>query len=152
MEKTEVRSEPQFESIEEYLPEVHERDWGTEMFIAKTDQYLGKLLRMKSGSKGGLQCHVEKDESFYLLSGRALVEYDPGDGHLITIPMRAGQTFRIPPKAIHRVTAETECVFIETSTPVYDDRYHAEHHYGFPEETGGLPSTWEWVDGEFVRA
>lgn len=151
LQKTSFELSEVFGSIEEYLPEVFERDWGTETFIARTPHYLGKLLRMNAGTRGGLQCHVEKDETFYLLWGEAQVEYDPGDGVLVTIRMKPGQSFRIPPKAIHRTTALTECLFIETSTPVYDDRYHAESHYGLAEETGGLPSTWDLVDGEFVK-
>lgn len=145
-----VKSKFFFESIEEYMPETFERDWGTETFIARTEHYLGKILRMKPGTRGGLQCHVEKDETFYLLSGEAWVEYDDGDG-LITRKMKAGESYRIPPKAVHRVTAITECVFIEASTPHFNDRYHCESHYGLNEETGGLPSTFEIVDGEFVR-
>lgn len=151
MSVSQKRSSPQIESIEEYLPVVHERSWGTETFFACTKDYLGKILRMHAGTRGGLQCHVEKDETFYLLAGSAEVEYDPGDGTRVTIPMQAGQSFHIPPRAVHRVTALTECVFLEASTAHFDDRYHCESHYGLDEETGGLPSTWEFVDGGFVK-
>lgn len=145
-----LTSDVEFGCIEEYLPEVYEREWGTETFFARTPDYLGKILRMHAGSRGGLQCHVDKMETFYLLSGEALVEYDPGDG-LIEVSMRSGQSFHIPPKAVHRVTAVTECVFLEASTAHFNDRYHCERHYGLDEETGGLPSTFELVDGEFRR-
>ena len=47
--------------IEAYTPKTLTRDWGDEVFIAETPQYLGKILRMKAGTRGGLQYHVEKD-------------------------------------------------------------------------------------------
>lgn len=141
----------QAESIEEYLPETLEREWGSEVFFARTPDYLGKILRMHAGTRGGLQLHAEKDETFYLLVGKAEVEYDPGDGSLVTMQMRSGQAIHAPPRSVHRVTALTECVFLEASTPHFNDRYHCESHYGLDEETGGLPSTFAFEDGEFRR-
>lgn len=138
------------EQIDEYLPETYEREWGTETFFARTDRYLGKILRMHAGTRGGLQCHAEKDELFYLLAGKAEVEYDDGE-KLVTVPMVSGQAFHIPPKAPHRVTALTECVFLEASTPHFNDRYHCEGDYGLDEETGGLPSTFVRDGDDFRR-
>lgn len=137
--------------IQKYEPKVLERDWGTEAFICETPEYLVKILSMKAGTRGGLQRHIEKKESFYLMSGEAWVESDDGTGKIVGVYMYPGETFDIPPRSVHRVEAITDCVFIEGSTPHYDDRYHAEAEYGFTTETGGLPSTWELVDGEYVR-
>jgi mannose-6-phosphate isomerase-like protein (cupin superfamily) len=126
-------------SIEQLNPRSQIREWGIETFIVECPAYLGKLLHMKPGTKGGLQFHVEKDEAFYLLSGEALVRTDDGDG-LRTIRLEQGQGFRIPPGAIHQVEAVTDCILIEWSTPHYDDRVHVESRYGLP-EAGGLPTT-----------
>jgi mannose-6-phosphate isomerase-like protein (cupin superfamily) len=126
--------------IAPYAPQVLARPWGEEIFIAQTPRYLGKLLQMRAGTAGGLQYHVEKDETFYLLSGSALVDSVIG-GTLVRQPMGAGQAFHIPPGAVHRVTAVTDCVFVETSTPHYDDRVRVEAAFGEP-DTGGLPTTW----------
>lgn len=127
--------------IESFTPrEAGPRDWGVELIIAETPLYLGKLLRMKAGGKGGLQYHVEKDESFYLLSGNAWVRTDDGSGQIKTLWMRPGETFHIPPGAVHQVEAVTECVFLEVSTPHYDDRVRVESEYGLDED-GGLPTT-----------
>lgn len=131
--------------IETYPPKTLHRDWGEEIFIAETPSYLGKILKMKAGSMGGLQYHVEKDETFYLQSGEAIVECETlagtnGELVLTAIAMSPGESYHIPPGAVHRVTAVTYCVFFEASTPHYDDRVHVEHLYG-QEETGGLPSS-----------
>lgn len=120
--------------------EVLARDWGEEHIIIATDKYLGKILRMRAGTKGGLQLHVEKDEAFHLLSGRALVRYDNGQGALLTVMMLPGESYHIPPGAPHQVEAVEDCVFFEASTPHYDDRVRCEARYGLP-EGGGLPTT-----------
>ena len=126
--------------IEPYTPRTLIRDWGTETFVAETDTYIGKLLIMHSGTKGGLQKHIEKDETFFLYCGRALIRSDDGTGQLTVTTMRAGESYHIPAGAVHQVEAVTDCVFFEASTPHYDDRVRMEAHYGLPEE-GGLPTT-----------
>lgn len=128
--------------IEKYQPQTLEREWGTEQFVCETKDYLVKILRMKAGTKGGFQKHILKDESFFLMEGEAWVEYDRGDGEKVGVYMYPGETYHIPPQAPHRVEAITDCIFIEGSTPVHNDRFHAEHEYGEEVETGGLPSTW----------
>lgn len=118
---------------------VGPRNWGQEILIAHTPEYIGKLLLMKAGAAGGLQYHVEKKETFYLFEGEAVVDYDDG-GVLNRLPMFAGMSVHVPPGAPHRVTAITDCTFFEVSTPVFDDRVRVEADYGEP-EVGGLPTT-----------
>lgn len=126
--------------IEPYSPKTLTREWGEEVFIAETPQYLGKILRMRAGTKGGLQYHVEKDETFHLLSGRAWVRSDNGRGELTATIMYPGQSYHIPPGVVHQVEAIEDCVFVEASTPHYNDRVRCEKEYGL-EEGGGLPTT-----------
>ncbi len=115
------------------------RDWGTETLIAHTRHYLGKILRMKSGTYGGLQYHREKEETFHLVSGSCYVRYDD-NGSLRSVVMHPGETYHIPPGAVHQVIAIEDCVFFEVSTPHFDDRVRVEKDYGLP-EGGGLPTT-----------
>ena len=126
--------------IEAVSPRVLSRDWGEEIIIAETATYLGKVLRMHAGTKGGLQFHAEKDETFYLLHGAAIVRSDDGTGTLIERRMGPGESYHIPPGAPHQVEAVTPCVFLEASTPHYDDRVRVEDRYGLP-TGGGLPTT-----------
>jgi mannose-6-phosphate isomerase len=116
------------------------RDWGTEELIAQGDGYIGKKLTMHKGKAGGLQYHVEKQESFLLIEGYAFVDYDAGDGTLAGIYLAPGMMVHLPKGAPHRVTALSDCVFLEWSNPVFDDRVRVEHEYG-EKEGGGLPST-----------
>lgn len=117
-------------SIETVDQQILDRVWGEEIIVAETDKYLGKVLQYKAGCAGGLQYHVEKDETFYLFSGRAWVDYDDGSGALVRIEMTPGDSFHIPPGAVHRFEAIEDCIVFEASTPHYDDRVRMEEYYG----------------------
>ena len=116
-------------SIQKLEPRVEKRVWGNEIFLVETPNYIGKRLEMNAGTAGGLQVHVEKEETFYLLSGRAWVDYDNGVGGLARHEMVPGEIFHIPPNATHRVIAVEDCVFFEASTPHFDDRVNVENRY-----------------------
>lgn len=117
-------------TIERFEPrELGFKPWGSELLIAWTDTYIGKILTMKAGHRGGLQYHEVKDETFHLVSGRCLVRHDPGDGRLAVLEMRPGQSFHIPPGTVHQVEAVEDCVFFEASTPHFDDRVNVSERY-----------------------
>lgn len=109
--------------VEKFEPvDLGPKLWGSEKLIAYAAQYIGKILRMKAGATGPLQYHKFKDETFYLFSGEAIVEYGDGNGGYVTTRMYEGESYHVPPGAVHRVEAVTECVFFEASNPVFDDR------------------------------
>jgi mannose-6-phosphate isomerase len=115
--------------IERFHPrELGPKPWGSELLIAQTETYIGKVLVMHAGHRGGLQYHRVKDETFYLVSGHAVVTSDEGAG-LVTRTMHEGQSYHIPPGAVHQVEAVTECVFFEVSTPVFEDRVNVAAQY-----------------------
>lgn len=109
--------------IERFTPRsLGPKPWGVELLVAETPEYTGKVLSMHKGGTGALQYHERKDETFYLYSGVAHVEYRDTDGVLITVEMQPGEAFHVPPGAVHRVEAISDCVFFEASTPVFEDR------------------------------
>ena len=118
-----------------------ERLWGEETLIAASSQkYTMKKLFVKAGMKGGLQKHHMKDESGYLVSGEMIIRYDNGNNTLVERIVKAGETFRFPPGAVHQEEAISDCVIIECSTPHTNDRIRCEKDYGLVEEEG-LPTT-----------
>lgn len=120
--------------------DMGERKWGTEFLVIDTPKYIGKLLLMRAGTAGGLQSHVEKDEASYLFAGKAWVYTDTGDGDLKRFQWSAGTAIHIPPGAVHKVEAITDCTIFEASTPHFNDRIRLEEQYGRI-DTEGLPST-----------
>lgn len=109
--------------IEKVTPKVlGPKPWGTELLVAHTETYTGKCLSMKAGHSGPLQYHERKDETFFLFSGRALVRYHDSRGDLQVTTMYPGESYHVPPGAVHQVEALDDCVFFEASNPVFDDR------------------------------
>lgn len=123
------------------------RTWGEELLIAESPHYIGKLMRMAAGKAGGLQAHVEKDETSFLMSGLAWVYTDTGDGVLKRFKMTPGTSIHIPPGAVHKVEAIEDCVFFEASTPHFNDRVRLEAKYGRT-DTEGLPTTRDFAIGD----
>jgi mannose-6-phosphate isomerase-like protein (cupin superfamily) len=114
-------------TIEQFYPEkIGPKPWGVELLVAHTPHYTGKVLYMNAGGTGALQYHEQKDETFYLFSGEALVQYYDEDGTNNYVQMMPGEAYHVPPGAIHRVEALTDCVFFEASTPHFDDRVKVE--------------------------
>lgn len=122
--------------------DVGPRAWGREILIAHVSGlYTGKVLLMKAGAKGGLQKHHLKNECAYIYSGELWFDYDSGDGKISRRKMTAGDSVHIPPGAVHREEAITDCVIFEVSTPHFNDRVRMEKEYGEEVPEGGLPST-----------
>ncbi len=108
-----------------------EKPWGHELIWAATDDYVGKLLVVKAGESISLQFHKVKDESWYVLEGRAELELGaPGQGVLSSEIVAAGSSFRFAPGTVHRVRAVEDTTIIEVSTPQLDDVVRLEDVYG----------------------
>ena len=108
-----------------------EKPWGHELIWAVTDLYVGKVLFVAAGHSLSLQFHREKDESWYVQSGRAKVELgEAGEAVLVEEIVTAGAAFRFEPGTVHRVTALEDTTILEVSTPHLDDVVRLEDSYG----------------------
>src|SRR4051812_42619432 len=108
-----------------------EKPWGWELIWADTELYVGKVLFVKAGESLSLQFHNEKDESWYVESGRAKLELgDAGQSVLHDEVITTGACFRYRPGTVHRVTALEDTTILEVSTPHLDDVVRLEDRYG----------------------
>jgi mannose-6-phosphate isomerase len=108
-----------------------EKPWGHELIWAVTDVYCGKVLFVKAGASLSLQFHKEKDESWFVQSGRARLELgDAGQKALNEEIVSAGAAFHYVPGTVHRVTALEDTTILEVSTPQLDDVVRLEDRYG----------------------
>ena len=124
---------PNLETLDRFSvqPERVEKPWGYELIWAKTDDYAGKVLFVRAGESLSLQFHKEKDESWYVLGGRAEIELgDVGQAVTTTEVVAAGAAFRFPPGTVHRVRAVDDTTILEVSTPQLDDVVRLEDSYG----------------------
>jgi mannose-6-phosphate isomerase-like protein (cupin superfamily) len=114
-----------------YAPERVEKPWGHELIWAKTGRYAGKILFVKAGEAMSLQFHRRKDESWYVLDGRAELELGRA-GEAVTKKevISAGAAFHFEPGTVHRVTAVDDTTILEVSTPELEDVVRLEDSYG----------------------
>jgi mannose-6-phosphate isomerase len=112
-------------------PRTVDKPWGSELIWAETDAYAGKILFVKAGESLSLQYHEIKDESWYVLEGRARLELGQvGEDALEAVQIRGGQAFRFRPGTIHRVTGIEDTRILEVSTAHLDDVVRLADNYG----------------------
>ena len=126
-------SSPNLEGLDafSFQPARVEKPWGHELIWAKAEDYAGKLLFVRAGHALSLQFHREKDESWYVLEGRAELELgEAGQAVLQTEIVGAGAAFRFRPGTVHRVRALVDTTILEVSTPQLEDIVRLEDRYG----------------------
>jgi mannose-6-phosphate isomerase len=112
-------------------PKTVEKPWGSELIWALNEHYAGKILFVKAGESLSLQFHNVKDESWYVLEGRAKLELGrAGDSILDEVVIAPGEGFHFPPGTVHRVTGIEDTRILEVSTPHLDDVVRLEDNYG----------------------
>ena len=124
---------PNLESLDRFAfdPERVEKPWGHELIWAHADEYVGKVLFVKAGCSLSLQFHRQKDESWYVQSGRAELQLGGiGEAVLMTEVIGPGACFRFRPGTVHRVKAIDDTTILEVSTPHLDDVVRLEDEYG----------------------
>jgi len=114
------------------IPRRVEKPWGYELWWARTERYVGKILHLRQGESLSLQYHNVKDETIRLQSGRLLFETRGKDepGELRQIEMKPGDVFHITPGTLHRMTGIEDCDILEVSTPELEDVVRLEDRYG----------------------
>ena len=108
-----------------------EKPWGYELWWARTDRYVGKLLHVRAGAQLSLQYHVKKDETIHLWRGElVLVLGAAGSGELVEHAMRPGDSYHVRPGTVHRMRAVSDCDVLEVSTPEVEDVVRLQDDYG----------------------
>lgn len=99
----------------------HPKVWGEEHWIVNRE-YGGKKLVLRRGWRCSLHYHARKDEVFYVIAGRVLLEH--GSAWRVLAP---GDAQRIAPGTTHRFWGLADSEMIEFSTHhEEDDSYRLE--------------------------
>lgn len=94
------------------------KGWGSESIFATNDKYCGKLLNFNTGAKFSMHFHSVKDETWYVMSGRFVVEYiDTKDATIKEHHLQIGDVWHNPPLLPHRLICIEAGTIIEVSTP-----------------------------------
>ncbi len=116
--------------MNEELPRKTEKPWGYELLYAHTDKYVGKVIFVKKGHRLSLQYHLRKDESMYILSGKARIDSGEDEARLTSVVFEPGGIIRMKPLTRHRVEAQEDLTLLEVSTPELEDVVRLQDDYG----------------------
>jgi len=95
-----------------------EKGWGSELIWATNEKYCGKLLKFNEGSKFSMHFHAEKDETWYVLSGKFVVKWiDTTNATQHVEELIEGDVWRNTPLFPHQVICIEAGMLIEVSTP-----------------------------------
>jgi len=103
-----------------------QKGWGYEKWIINKKEYCGKLLFFSAGKQCSWHYHKEKDEVFYLQSGKMIVRYSDGDNPEVAdeILLEPGQNFYVYPGLRHQMIALEDSELFEFSTQHFDEDSH----------------------------
>jgi mannose-6-phosphate isomerase-like protein (cupin superfamily) len=121
------------DGMTEYIfrPREVEKPWGSELIWAESEHYAGKILFVRAGESLSLQYHEVKDESWYVLEGRAKLELGrAGEEGVKEVEIAYGEAYRFRPGTVHRVTGIEDTRILEVSTAHLDDVVRIEDSYG----------------------
>jgi mannose-6-phosphate isomerase-like protein (cupin superfamily) len=94
------------------------KGWGSENIWVTTDKYCSKFLQFNKGSKFSMHFHAEKDEAWFVQSGKFLVHWiDTNTAKINTETLCTGDSWRNFPLVPHQLEC-LECgIILEVSTP-----------------------------------
>ena len=98
------------------------KDWGYEIVFENDREanYCGKLLvctNNKFSSGGKFHYHLQKTETFFVISGILLLEKVDSDCKIKSMFLNVGDSFQIKPGVLHRFKSFSQVAkFIEAST------------------------------------
>jgi mannose-6-phosphate isomerase len=105
------------------------KPWGEELWVAVTDQYCLKIIKLNKGTRTSLQYHVQKHEHIYIDQGQVRAELQDENGGFVESVLGPGSVIENPPNRQHRLTALEDTRIIEVSTPHLDDVVRVEDDY-----------------------
>ena len=100
---------------------IVQKHWGYEEWLELNSSYCFKRIFIKSGCRTSLQYHMKKLETNCIVSGKALVLLEREDGTIEETEMTQNSIITVLPGRKHRITAITDILMYEVSTPEVDD-------------------------------
>jgi mannose-6-phosphate isomerase len=116
-----------------------EKPWGHEIIFTPPEvSYTGKILYIKAKREFSLQAHDQKEESWYLLSGKVTMFQEDKNGDMRESDMQKGVGYTNYIGQKHRLQAIKDSEILEVSTPEKGTTYRLHDDYDRPNETEEL--------------
>ncbi len=113
-----------------------EKPWGYEIHWTNPNlPYMGKILHVNAGKRLSLQRHDKKQETWFMMNGKAKAMFDNDGGELVEVELEYGKGYTNAVGQRHRLIGITDCDVIEVSTPEIGVTERLEDDYKRPDET-----------------
>ena len=94
------------------------KGWGSELIWVTNDKYCSKFLNFNEGAKFSMHFHREKEETWYVMSGKFEIEViDTHNASVYKKVIGVGDVHHNDPLVPHRITCLEAGTIIEVSTP-----------------------------------
>ena len=91
------------------------------MLWTLTSRYAAKIIYIRRGQEIALRYHREKEESFFVRTGRLIFVLEDEQGKLQEQWLEPGDSQHVPAGRLHRVVALEDSELLGVSTPEIDD-------------------------------
>ena len=98
--------------------------WGNMKTLFENDQYTVKRIFMKKGTQSSMEYHIDKEESYYIESGKLKIGTRIGRAKNTSLILNENDVFNIPVGFMHMRIALEDTVIIEFSTLDNDNDSH----------------------------
>jgi mannose-6-phosphate isomerase-like protein (cupin superfamily) len=94
------------------------KGWGSEYIWVTNDRYCGKFMNFETGGKFSMHFHRDKEETWYIQSGRFIVRWiDTDTAELYEKELCDGMIWHNEPCKPHQLECIEAGTVIEVSTP-----------------------------------
>jgi mannose-6-phosphate isomerase-like protein (cupin superfamily) len=94
------------------------KGWGSEDIWVTNDKYCSKFMNFKKGAKFSMHFHSEKEETWYVMSGKFIVFWiDTKTAKIDSQALIPGNVWHNEPLLPHQLFCEEEGTILEVSTP-----------------------------------
>ncbi|HMS31183.1 MAG TPA: cupin [Candidatus Saccharibacteria bacterium] len=122
-------------SVDSYAKRI-EKPWGYEIhWVPEDAPYMGKVLHVNAGAQLSLQIHDQKQESWFVMDGDAVVVWEDNKGVLVETRLEPGKGYSTKIGQRHRLRGVTDCDILEVSTREVGTTWRLEDDYARPHET-----------------
>lgn len=116
--------------------QIIDKPWGYELIFTPDGQpYTGKIMHIEAGKRQSLQVHDQKEETYFLGSGRGGMIIEDSEGNMEEVEFENGKGYTTRVGQKHRLYAITDCDIWEVSTPETGTTYRLEDDYDRGDET-----------------
>ena len=92
-----------------------EKYWGNITSVVADENFTLKKIFMKAGTQSSMEYHVKKDEYYYILSGEIKIGMRIRRAENVSVVLKEGDVFHVPPGLMHMRIALQDTVIIEWS-------------------------------------